>query len=89
MLSDSDFAEWADEFFPDMQESPYDRLLGPVAVDPESAGGAEMHYVGLNLSKAWCLAALSETLDSPDSEVVADSAARHARTGSRRLSCTR
>ena len=82
VFSDTAFTEWAAEFFPDLRTAPYESILDPVSVDTESADGAGMHLVGLNLSKAWCLAELADTLDGhPLSTLFAESAARHARKG--------
>ncbi len=82
VLSEDAFAEWVSDFFPALRESPYDSIREPVSVDTESADGAALHLVGLNLSKAWCLAGLAETLDEHSlSNLLAESAARHARSG--------
>jgi hypothetical protein len=74
------FRTWVDGFLPDVTEPPYDSLLEPVDVIPD--GGAALHYVGLNLSRAWCLAALAPALDrDAHAEAFAQSARRHAERG--------
>lgn len=75
------FATWVDGFLPDVTAT-HDAFLEPVAVDPESAGGVELHLVGLNLSKAWCLAGLAAALDDHRyGEAFERSAGRHAERG--------
>ena len=76
------FVGWIDGFLPEMTESPYDRLLDPVAVSSGPAEGSDLHLVGLNLSKAWCLAGMATALgDHRYAEPFERSAARHAEAG--------
>ena len=80
VLDPAAFAEWLDGFLPDVTEPPYDAVLEPTAFDSEE--GVALHYVGLNVSKAWCLAEIAATLDDhPYTEVFERSAARHAEHG--------
>lgn len=74
------FASWFDAFLPGVAAGRPDAVLEPVAVGSE--GGVALHYVGLNLSRAWCLAGLASALDGHrDVGALARSAARHAERG--------
>lgn len=82
VLDRDEFITWLDKFLPDVTSSPYDAILEPVEVDPD--GGIDLHLVGLNLSRAWCLAEIAAALrDQPLGEVLEQSAARHAERGLR------
>jgi hypothetical protein len=82
VMGGDEFAGWAEAFFPDLSESPHDGILDPVAVDPDPDEGVALHLVGTNLSKAWCLAGLSEALaDHRYGQPFAESAHRHAEAG--------
>lgn len=82
VLDDEEFLDWIDSFFPDLTRSPYRAVLDPIDVDPDPQEGVALHLVGLNLSKAWCLIGLAETLgEHPYSERFEASAKRHARAG--------
>ena len=65
VLDRDEFAAWIDDFLPDVTVSPYDTILEPVEANSgsEPADGISLHLVGLNLSKAWCLAGIATTLD--------------------------
>jgi hypothetical protein len=81
VYDDEEFRGWADRFFPDVRTAPYDRILDPVTV-PDPDEGVALHLVGLNLSRAWCLAGLAETLDGhPYADAFAASARDHAEAG--------
>lgn len=76
------FAEWFEAFF--RGTPPSDSILEPVDVDPSSADGAELHLVGLNLSRAWCLADLASVLEGRNDRYAAAferGARRHAESG--------
>ena len=81
------FADWVGDFLPDATDS-RDGLPDPVAVDDEG-GGVELHFVGLNCTRAWCLAGIADTLAAVDATTPAapapdglrESAAAHARCG--------
>jgi hypothetical protein len=87
VLDPDAFAAWLDGFLPDLTAPPHDSLLDPVDVEP--AGGVELHHVGLNLSRAWCLYDVAAALDDVDAAVDVDldvdamkrSARRHADSG--------
>ena len=86
---DSDaFAAWLDGFLPDLAAPPHDALLEPVDVEPDDGDGAAMHLIGLNVSRAWCLAGLADALAGREGTAAArlreplDAAARrHAEAG--------
>ena len=82
VLDGDRFTEWLDAFLPDVTAAPHDSILEPVDVDPESAGGLELHLVGLDVAKAWCLAGIADALDDHRyEEPIRESAARHATYG--------
>ncbi|MEF8826415.1 MAG: DUF2891 domain-containing protein [Halapricum sp.] len=82
VLGGRDFTDWIDGFVPDLTRSPYDAVLEPVDVDPDPEEGVALHLVGMNISKAWCLIALAETLgEHRYTALFEDSAKRHARAG--------
>jgi hypothetical protein len=88
VLDPDPFAAWLDGFLPDLTGPPHDALLSPVDVEPEEGDGAAMHLIGLNVSRAWCLAGLSDALAGRDGAAAArlreplDAAARrHAEAG--------
>ncbi len=84
VLDRREFADWFDGFLPDVRAEPYDAVLDPVAVEPDSDEGVEYHLIGLNLSRAWCLAGVADALaDHRDAEALERSAERHARRGVR------
>jgi hypothetical protein len=68
VLGRVEFAEWIDAFLPDVTESPYDSILHPVEVDTDTDEDIALHLVGLNLSRAWCLAGIADSL--PDHRFV-------------------
>jgi len=79
ILNRDEFVGWFDAFFPDIRTEPYDSILNPVAIDVESADGVALHFVGLNLSKAWCLAEVAAAVDThPYSKPMERAAVRHA-----------
>jgi len=78
VLGPGAFAEWVDAFLPDVRRAPYDSILRPVQVDADPEEGIALHLVGLNLSKAWCLAGIASSLpDHPYAEAVERAARRH------------
>jgi hypothetical protein len=88
VLDPGAFAAWLDGFLPDLAAPPHDALLEPVDVEPDDADGAAMHLIGLNVSRAWCLAGLADALAERDGAAAArlreplDAAARrHAEAG--------
>ena len=82
LLDREAFQRWFGEFLPSVVDSPYDELPEPAAVDAESEDGMELHLVGLDLSRAWCLAGIGEAIDDRSLEAaLEDSAAEHAEAG--------
>lgn len=85
VLDPCEFSTWFDEFLPDVTTAPYDSILNPIEVEPNSDGGIELHLVGLNLSKAWCMADVASALDDHRyAEAFERSARRHADQGVQR-----
>jgi hypothetical protein len=81
VLDPGDFRAWLDGFLPDVRESPHDALLEPVGL-ADTEEGVALHLVGLDLSRAWCLADLAAALpDHRYADALRASAERHARTG--------
>lgn len=73
------FTDWFESFLPAVDTG--DRLPEPVAVS-DNPDGQELHLVGLNLSRAWCLAAIAEQLgDHPTTEQLTATAKAHAAAG--------
>ena len=90
VLDSSEFQSWFESFLPDVTERPREALPEPVAVEDDESGVA-LHFVGLNLSRAWCLADLATALDGPTAAAPEDptaaalaaSAREHAERGVR------
>ncbi|WP_247730382.1 DUF2891 domain-containing protein [Halovivax limisalsi] len=82
VLDFASFADWFDEFLPDVARSPAEALPDPIAVDPDVDDGMTLHLAGLDLSRAWCLAGIAETLgDRPAAAAMERSAREHADAG--------
>ncbi|MDY6765709.1 MAG: DUF2891 domain-containing protein [Halobacteria archaeon] len=80
VLDRDEFTNWIDGFLPDVTESPYDAIMDPIEVGSDE--GIELHLVGLNLSKAWCMAGIASALDDHRyADAFEESAARHAEHG--------
>jgi len=74
------FADWVDGYLPAVAAGDADALPEPVAVEDDD--GLALHLVGLNCSRAWCLAGLAERLDGHRPvEHLRASAADHAAAG--------
>ncbi|MBX0297623.1 DUF2891 domain-containing protein [Haloarcula nitratireducens] len=72
------FQQWFETFSPAITDSPYDSLLQPIDVDADGDDGLELHFVGLNLSKAWSMAGIASALDDqPTAEALEQAAQRH------------
>jgi hypothetical protein len=82
VLDDGEFEPWFESFLPDVAERPREALPEPVAVEDDEDGVA-LHFVGLNLARAWCLADLAVALDGPTATVLEASARDHAEAGLR------
>jgi len=82
VLDSAALSDWLDGFLPDLTGPPHDAVLSPVEPDVETGGGGELHLVGLNLSRAWCLAGVAAELDGgPTADRLAASARDHAERG--------
>jgi hypothetical protein len=80
VLPSARFAEWLDGFLPDATDPSVAGFLEPV--DVVSDDGDELHLVGLNLTKAWCLSDLADSLPTDrETAAVERSARRHADRG--------
>ncbi len=78
VLGPANFSDWLDSFLPDVTRSPYDSIFHPVNIDTDPDEEIALHLVGLNLSKAWCLAGISASLaDHPVVDTFEQSALRH------------
>ncbi|MEZ3116440.1 DUF2891 family protein [Halobaculum sp. MBLA0147] len=58
------FAGWLDDFLPTLASEPVATLPEPVGSDTSETDddGLATHFVGLNLTRAWCLAGVADTL---------------------------
>jgi hypothetical protein len=75
------FAAWLDGFLPGLDTDGV--AFDPVEAPATSDDGAELHLIGLNLSRAWCLAGVATALDGhrDDAGAARRRAARHAERG--------
>ncbi|RZH68687.1 DUF2891 domain-containing protein [Natrinema altunense] len=77
-----EFAVWIDGFLPDVTASPYDSILEPVPAASNPDEDVAYHLLGLNVSKAWCLAGIASTLgDHRYADLFERSAERHVESG--------
>lgn len=77
-----EFKVWIDGFLPDMTTLPYKSLLDPVHVETDPDEGIALHLVGLNVSKAWCLAGIASVLGGHQyAEIFEESAKQHIECG--------
>ena len=81
VFDEEEFERWYDAFLPDLAGEGEETVLEPVDVS-DGEDGVALHLVGLNLSRAWCLAGLADALgDHPDASTLRASAHRHAESG--------
>ena len=71
VLDPNAFAQWLNGLLPDLTATPHDALMDPVGVTPDDGDGMAMHLVGLDLSRAWCLAGIGDTLAATDDPAAA------------------
>lgn len=84
VLDPEPFRRWVDQFFPDLTVAPYKRLLEPVQVTDYSNEGIALHFVGLNLSKAWSMLGVADCLDDHKYRpILRSSASDHVEEGLR------
>lgn len=78
VLDGEEFASYINKFLPDVTTAPYNSILHPVETESDPAEEVALHFVGLNLSKAWCLAGIASSLtDHPYVDVFNEGALRH------------
>ncbi|MEF8884024.1 MAG: DUF2891 domain-containing protein [Haloarculaceae archaeon] len=81
VLDDERFGDWYERFLGDLSSVGAQTVLEPVDVGDDD-GGVALHLVGLNLSRAWCLAGIADALgDHPATPALERSARRHAEAG--------
>ncbi len=82
VLVGDEFVQWFDNFLPNMRDGDGGNLLVPVEVS-DVTDGYIVHLAGLDLSRAWCLQGIAESLPAGDSRVpmLEKSAAAHADKG--------
>ncbi|MCM2292098.1 DUF2891 domain-containing protein [Allorhizobium sp. BGMRC 0089] len=78
LLPKDQFESWFADFFPDLAKGKPEAIFSPASVSDRSDGKIA-HLDGLNLSRAWCFAALAEalTMDDPRRVVLTSAAERH------------
>ena len=82
VLDGDAFADWLNEFMPAVAPPEPTVALDPVDVEPNPDEGLALHFVGLNLTRAWSLAGIAETLDDhPAVPAFERSAREHAEVG--------
>jgi hypothetical protein len=76
------FAMWLTQFLPSLRESGRCPLLEPATVS-DRADPQGVHLDGLNLSRAWCLAAMARALPPGDGRaaLLSGAAERHLHAG--------
>ena len=76
------FAAWLDDFMPAVARPEPTVDLDPVDVEPDPDEGVALHFVGLNLTRAWSLAGIAESLDDhPTVPAFERTAREHAEVG--------
>ncbi len=82
VLSRDEFAKWLTAFMPELGVDPNHRLHQPVEVS-DVTDGKIVHLAGLDLSRAWCLQGIADSLPESDSrrELLRAAAESHAATG--------
>lgn len=78
VLGPDRFADWADVFLPDLTDASDDGFLEPMALETDPDEALAFHFIGLDLSKAWCFAGVAEALpDNATAERCRSAAVRH------------
>ena len=80
VLDSGEFESWFGSFLPGVSEQPHAALPEPVAVENDE-GGVALHFVGLNLARAWCLADLAAALEGDVATALGERAQSHAEQG--------
>ena len=88
VMAPAEFASWLEGFLLDPASTASQTLLEPIDVDAIDGDGIQLHYVGLHLANAWCLAGIADTLEEAtmleDDEIASvyeRGAIRNARAG--------
>jgi len=71
LLSPASFADWFRDFAPTIP----DALSAPLPITPGADADIALHYVGLNLSRAWTMAGIAEALPDTDRAATLETAA--------------
>jgi len=77
LILPEDFAEWLDDFLPDLDEGRPANLFTPVKVS-DRTDGKIAHLDGLNLSRAWAFGKIAATLGEEHTAYEALTDAREA-----------
>ena len=82
LLAPHAFADWLDEFLPELTHREPAALFTPVVVDDRSDPFI-VHLDGLNLSRAWSLRGIAAALPADDqrTEVLREAAEKHLAAG--------
>lgn len=77
-----EFTDWFEDFLPAVVDDPRTALPDPIGVAPGTDDGMALHLVGLDLSRAWCLAGIADVIeDASLRNALTDSAGAHAEAG--------
>ena len=66
IMEPSAFAAWLEDFLPGPESAASETFLEPIDVDAIEGDGIQLHFVGLHLANAWCLAGIAETLEDAE-----------------------
>jgi hypothetical protein len=82
VLPQEEFLKWFDAYLPTLSDGDGGNLLTPVKVS-DVTDGYIVHLAGLDLSRAWCMQGIVDSLPEDDSRVplLKKSIAAHAKTG--------
>ena len=72
VLDDESFADWGSGFLPDVTAPATQGFLDPIEVGENAKDGIELHLVGLNVAKAWGMAAMGEAFCGNDALAPSD-----------------
>jgi hypothetical protein len=80
LLPREEFMPWFDTFLPDLMQREPETLFAPATVSDRSDGKIA-HLDGLNLSRAWCMRRLADSLrGDPRGAILREAAERHVAT---------
>lgn len=78
----AEFIDWVERFLPDPTATPEQTILEPIDVETDPDEEIALHFVGLNVSKAWSLAGIAGALgDHRYAPILERSAKSHAERG--------